>query len=144
VSIAGITVPDQVIGLTLKEIGAAFLNVPFEGILGLSFPNTFKKNSIPFFDNVIKHKILKHNIFSMFLTDGDEPSNILFGEVEKKNMLTNFTFVNVDSKNYWQIDIEEFIINGEKTDFCDYLREKTGKCGVAIDSGTSLYAGPRK
>jgi len=77
----------------------------------------------------------------MFLFDGDEPSSILFGEVEKK-MMKNFTFVNVESKNYWQIDIEEFIINEEKTDFCNYLREKTGKCGVAIDIGTSIYAGP--
>lgn len=114
--------------------------MPFEGILGLDFPSATKSNQqqIPFFDNVIKHEILKHNIFSIFLSEADEPSGILFGEIEKKNMLTNFTFVNVLSNNYWEIDIEEFIVNGSKTDYCDKLRKKTGKCGVAIDSGTSL------
>ena len=80
----------------------------------------------------------------MFLSEGDETSNISFGEIDKKNMLSNFTFVNVESKNYWEIDIEEIMINNEKTIFCDYLREKTGKCVIAIDSGTSLYAGPSK
>ena len=116
--------------------------MPFEGILGLSFPTFSKKNSIPFFDKVIEHKLLKHNIFSLFLSDGVDKSSILFGEVDKKNMLTNFTFVNVISKTYWEMDIEEIIINGVKTNFCEILRGKTGKCGVAIDSGTSLYAGP--
>ena len=141
-SIAGITVPNQVFGLTYREIGNAFYNVPFEGILGLSFPTLSKTNSIPFFDNVINHKILKHNIFSMFLSEGDEPSNILFGEVEKRNMLTNFTFVDVISKNYWEIDVDDIFIDDKKTEFCDFLRRETGKCGIAIDSGTSLYAGP--
>jgi phytepsin len=97
---------------------------------------------VPFFDNVINHKILKHNIFSLFLTEGDLPSNILFGEIEKNNMQSNFTFVEVLSKNYWEIEIEDIIIGNKKTDFCDTLRKETGKCGVAIDSGTSLYAGP--
>ena len=142
VSIAGITVPDQIFGLTYKEIGNAFNNVPFEGILGLSFPTLSKTNSVPFFDNVINHKILKHNVFSLFLSEGDLPSNILFGEIEKNNMLSNFTFVDVLSKNYWEIEIEDILIGNEKTDFCDNLRKETGKCGVAIDSGTSLYAGP--
>jgi len=118
--------------------------VPFEGILGLAFNSESISDKIPFFDNVIEHKILKHNIFSMFLSEAGVPSGILFGEIEKRNMLTNFTFVNVNSRNYWEIDIEDFIINGVKTDYCDKLREKTSKCGVAIDSGTSMYAAPSK
>jgi hypothetical protein len=143
VNVAGITVVDQIFGLTYKEEGFAFMNVPFEGILGLSFPTISKSNSVPFMDNVISHNLLKHNIFSIFLSE-DSGSNILFGKVNKQNMLSNFTYVEVVSKTYWQLEIEDIKIGNYTTNYCNLLRQESGSCGVAIDSGTSLYAGPTK
>ncbi len=118
------------------------MNVPFEGIVGLSFPTTLKTNSIPFFDTVMSHRLLQNNIFSIYLAEKDGKPNILFGEIDKNVMASNFTFVDVVSKGYWEIDIEDIYIGDKKTAFCDRIRSKTGKCGVALDSGTSLYAGP--
>ncbi len=154
VSVAGITVVDQIFGLTYREEGFAFQNVPFDGILGLSFPTIAKSNSIPFFDNVISHNLLKFNIFSIFLSENDNNtgddtndslgSNILFGKVDKSHMKGNFTFVPVVSQTYWEIEIEEIKVGSLNTNYCSMLRQETGRCGVAIDSGTSLYAGPTK
>lgn len=143
VSIAGITVKEQIFGLTYKEEGFAFMNVPFEGILGLSFPT---KNSYanPFFDSVIKNGLIERNIFSIYMSESENESSILFGDVDKTNMLSNFTFVNVVNDNYWEIDIMDIVVGNYSTNFCNALREKTGRCGVAIDSGTSLFAGPTK
>jgi len=118
------------------------MNVPFEGIVGLSFPTTAKTNSIPFFDSVMAHHLLQKNIFSIYLAEKDGKPNILFGEIDKNVMSSNFTYVDVVSKGYWEIDIEDIYIGDKKTVFCDKIRAKTGKCGVALDSGTSLYAGP--
>ena len=59
-------------------------------------------------------------------------------------MKEEFTFINVISETYWEIDIDDIYIGDNKTNYCDNLRMNTGKCGVAIDSGTSLYAGPTK
>lgn len=146
VSVAGLTVDNQTFGLTYIEEGNAFLNVPFEGILGLSFPTVSKTNHIPFFDNVITSKLLRHNIFSIFLaleeSKAETGSSIQFGEVDKQKMLGNFTFVDVVSENYWELDINEIKIGNQTTSFCSTLRKETGRCGVAIDSGTSLYACP--
>lgn len=144
VTIAGISVPNQIFGLTYREDGYAFMNVPFEGILGLSFPTISKSNSVPFFDMVMSQKLLSKNIFSLFLSENDNESNINFGSINKQNMLTNFTFVEVYSKAYWEIDLQDIKIGDKITDFCENLRKETGKCGAAIDSGTSLYAGPTK
>jgi hypothetical protein len=144
VTIAGITVSDQIFGLTYREEGYAFMNVPFEGILGLSFPTISKSNSFPFFDMVMTKKLLEKNIFSLFLSESDRESNINFGSVNKQNMLSNFTFVEVRSNAYWEIDIKDIKIGDKITDFCEKLRKETGKCGVAIDSGTSLYAAPSR
>ena len=143
VNVAGIEVKNQVFGLTYREEGFAFYNVPFEGILGLSFPSVKLTHSVPYLDNVIKNHLLSYNIFSLFLSE-DGNSNIDFGSIEKSNMRTNFTFVEVNSKTYWEIGIKDILIGDESTGVCDELVEKTGKCGVAIDSGTSLYAGPIK
>jgi hypothetical protein len=144
VTIAGISVTNQIFGLTYHEDGYAFMNVPFEGILGLSFPTISKSNSVPFFDMVMSQKLLSKNIFSLFLSENDNESNINFGSVNKQNMLSNFTFVEVHSKAYWEIDIQDIKIGDKITDFCENLRKETGKCGAAVDSGTSLYAGPTK
>ncbi len=138
VSIAGIIVKNQKFGLTLKEEGFAFLDVPFEGILGLS-PSDEGQN---FLNSVMKSSLLSYNIFSFYFSYEEDQSNIIFGNVDKTNMLSNFTFVDVVSSSFWEIDIYDILIGDYSTDFCTLLREKTGKCGVAIDSGTSLYAGP--
>lgn len=142
VSVAGITVPDQTVGLTYKEEGFAFMNVPFDGILGLSFPTISKTNSIPFMDNIMSHKLLDFNIFSIFLSQGEKDSDINFGNIDESYMRSNFTFVEVSSKTYWEMDIDEIYIGEHKTSYCDSIRDASGHCGVAIDSGTSLYAGP--
>ncbi len=138
VAIAGITVKNQKFGLTMKEDGFAFLDVPFEGILGLS-PGEEAQN---FLFSVMKSSLLSYNIFSFYFSYEEDRSNIIFGNVDKTNMLSNFTFVDVVSSSFWEIDIYDILIGDYPTDFCRLLREKTGKCGVAIDSGTSLFAGP--
>jgi len=142
VTVAGLTVKDQVFGLTLEEEGRAFDNVPFEGILGLSFPPINPSHSVPFFDKLMQQNLLQHNIFSIFLSKEHEKSNIMFGNVDKNNMLRNFTFVDVVSNIYWEIDIEDVLIGDESTNICNILKAQTGRCGVALDSGTSLFAGP--
>ena len=59
-------------------------------------------------------------------------------------MRTNFTFIDIVSATYWEIDIVDIKIDNKSTNVCNYLIENTGRCGVAIDSGTSLYAGPTR
>lgn len=142
-SVAGIVIPDQIFGLTTREEGYAFYNVPFEGILGLSFPTIKKTHSIPFFDNVMTSHLLSHNIFSVFLSE-KEYSTIDFGSIDKNYMKSNFTFIDVQSDVYWEINISDIKIDNISTNVCADLIERTGKCGVAIDSGTALYAGPTR
>lgn len=144
VTVAGLKVEDQIFGLTFEEKGSAFDNVPFEGILGLSFPPKNPSHTIPFFDNLMRNRLLDYNIFSLFLSKESEKSSIQFGNIDKQNMLTNFTFVDVVSDIYWEIDIEDFVIGDHSTGICDKLKEATGRCGIAIDSGTSLFAGPSR
>lgn len=145
VSIGGITVSNQIIGTTFIEDGEAFGNVPFEGILGLSYPTLNSETTIPFFDMVIKNGILKRNFFAISLSFNSLiQSSITFGKIDNTKMISDFKFVSVSSERYWEIEIEDIYFDDRKTNYCDYLRKETGRCGVALDSGTSLYAGPTR
>ena len=147
VSIGDLVIDNQIFGLTTREEGSAVKNVPFEGILGLSFQSNNK--TIPFFDNVIQKEKLQFNIFSIYLSKNrkDNGSEVLFGEVDKSKMKTNFIFTNVINSRdspYWKIEIDNIYVGGVKTDYCDKLRafSDNNKCNVAIDSGTALYTMP--
>ena len=62
----------------------------------------------------MKNKHLDYN-FSLFLSNDKENSNIMFGNIDKQNMLGNFTFFDVVSKIYWEIEIEDFVIGNQST-----------------------------
>jgi hypothetical protein len=138
VTIAGITLENQAIGLAEDEEGFAFLDVTFDGILGLGLSGGVNT----FLEHVAAKVVLPNNIFSIFLSDVEDKSNILFGKVDKGHMRSDFVFANVVSNTYWEIDIIDIFIGDQATTYCDDIRKSTGRCGVAIDTGTSLYAAP--
>jgi len=57
-------------------------------------------------------------------------------------MASNFTFFNVKSEDYWEIELKGLKIGSKNMLACNYLNRVKGSCGVAVDTGTSLFAGP--
>ena len=57
-------------------------------------------------------------------------------------MGSNFTFAQVNSEEYWEIGLKDVLVNNQSVGVCSWLMEKSDKCGAAIDTGTSLLAGP--
>lgn len=57
-------------------------------------------------------------------------------------MASNLTFFPVTSDAYWEIELTKIQIGGIDLQVCETLNHINGKCGVAIDTGTSLLAGP--
>ncbi len=81
---------------------------------------------MPFFDNLIIKKKLEHNIFAIYLTDQEDKSHIQFGTVNTSQMYSEFMFLNVVSKAYWEIDLHDIQINNISTGFCTAMKMKTG------------------
>jgi len=120
-----------------EESDEPFSLVPFDGIFGLSLPQMSEGPTFNVLDCMVKDKVLRNNLFSVFFGAGDnEESEITFGEFKAERMASELFFVPVSTPGYWQVEMEDITIKNERQSLC------TNHCQVAVDTGTSLMAGP--
>jgi saccharopepsin len=119
------------------EADEPFSLVPFDGILGLGLPQMSEGPSFNIFDCMVRDGILKENMFSFFFgaAEGEE-SEITFGQYRRERMSGELFWAPVSMPGYWQVEMSDITIQGAPQDVCQ------GKCQVAVDTGTSLMAGP--
>jgi len=122
-----------------EESDEPFSLVPFDGIFGLSLPQMSEGGGFNIMDDMVSEKVLKSNIFSVFFGAKDpEESEISFGEYKHQRMASELVFAPVTTPGYWQVAMEDVTINNKKQKLC----MSQGGCQVAVDTGTSLLAGP--
>ena len=105
-----------------EEIGAAFDDLPMSGIVGLGLPSISTKGTIAPFDNIMNQGSLKHNIIAIRLgKSSDDIGEVRFGDVDTSVMAGNFVFTPVISSIYWEVEIQDILINGATTSACRYI-----------------------
>jgi len=120
-----------------EESDEPFSLVPFDGIFGLSLPQMSEGPHFNVLDCMIRDKVLKSNMFSVFFgaTDSEE-SEITFGEFKNERMASELFWAPVSNPGYWQVEMDDIAIKNKRQELCK------GNCQVAVDTGTSLMAGP--
>lgn len=120
-----------------EESSQPFSFVPFDGIFGLGLPQMSENAQWNVLDDMIRDKVLKKNMFSVYLAaDDDDASEISFGEYNKDRMAEELFWVPVSNPGYWQVGMDEIMLGSEASGLCK------GNCQVAVDTGTSMMAGP--
>merc|ERR1719473_382597 len=119
------------------ETDDPFTSFNFDGVLGLSLNEMSQNPSFNLMDRLVSAGKLKKPIFSVFLSDSDaEQSEITFGDVRQDHMAGDMFWQPVSKDTgYWQVEIEDIVINGAKQGLCPH-------CQVAVDTDTSQLAGP--
>lgn len=135
ISIGGITIPQQSFGEILNEEGNIFQDAPFSGIVGLGYPDLAIPGINPVLDSLMKGKSLKKNIIGFSFNK--EGGKTTFGYVDKNAYKGKIDYYKVIDKYYWTIEIKDIQLNGKSLGYC-----KDKICKAAIDTGTSLIAGP--
>merc|ERR1712226_339449 len=149
VGFGGVAVPDCTFGEATQEPGITFVAAKFDGIFGLAYQTIAVNNVIPPFNLGYSDGLFDQNLFSFWLNrDAEDPIGgvIDFGGMDpdyyKEGTLNWFP---VEYQAYWQIRMEGVRVNDDAKDNPSRYSTVTvceNGCGAAIDSGTSLIAGP--
>lgn len=121
-----------------EETDEPFGAVPFDGILGLSLPQMAEGNSFAIVDQFVSAGVLEQSLFGVFFGDGGEQSEVTFGAYKREHMAGELFWTSVTEPGYWQVKVDDILIGGKKQSICPSPRG----CQVAVDTGTSLMAGP--
>lgn len=66
--VGGIADTNQIFGLSQTEPGSFLYYSPFDGILGLAYPNIASSGATPVFDNMWDQGLISQDLFSVYLS----------------------------------------------------------------------------
>ncbi|XP_029549922.1 pepsin A [Salmo trutta] len=136
--IGDLYVTHQIFGLSLVE--DAFLDsLPWDGILGLAFPNQQSINGgTPVFDNIWKQGKIPQDLFSIYLSSSVDGSMLILGGTDPSYFTGSIQWIPISQPTgYWQINVDSITINGN-TVAC------AAGCQAVVDSGTTEILGPTR
>merc|ERR1719487_781351 len=112
-----------------------FSDTPFDGILGLGFNDLSMGDHFNIVDDLNQNGQLPQGTFSVYLTDSLN-SEITFGGYKPEQVASDIVWADVTRESYWQVAVDDITFNNAETGLCP------GGCQVAVDTGTSMLAGP--
>jgi cathepsin D len=115
--------------------GVSFIASKFDGILGLAWKGISADDIPPVFMLMYEQNLIEDNSFSFYLstTAGEAGSRLVLGGVDPALYTGNFTYHTLLSDTYWEIQMDDILINGQSIGV-------SGPLGI-VDSGTSTLAG---
>jgi len=129
------TVGDLIV--STDETSVPFASFGFDGVLGLARTSMAQGATFSMMQRYSTQAALQQPIFSVFLSDSNlETSEVTFGAVKEEHMASELFWVDVTpDSGYWEVKIDDITFDGAETKLCK-------DCKVAVDTGTSMLAGP--
>lgn len=118
-----------------RETTEPFEAIPFDGIMGLGFKDLSMGAGFNIVDDLYSKGQLPNGQISFYLTD-DGDSEVTFGGYKSEYLASDIVWAPVKIESYWQVAIDDITFNDEPKGLCG------GGCQVAVDTGTSMLAGP--
>ncbi|CAO1637280.1 unnamed protein product [Jaminaea pallidilutea] len=115
--------------------GLAFVFGKFDGILGLAHDTISVDGVVPPFYEMINQGLLDAPLFSFYLGDSEENGGeAVFGGIDEDHYTGKISYAPVKRKGYWEVQLDSIALGDEELEY--------DEAGAAIDTGTSLIAGP--
>ncbi|XP_027387154.1 pregnancy-associated glycoprotein 1-like [Bos indicus x Bos taurus] len=136
VRIGDLVSTDQPFCISLAEVG--FDGIPFDGVLGLNYPNMSFSGAIPIFDNLKNEGAISEPVFAFYLSkDKREGSVVMFGGVDHRYYKGELNWVPLIQAGGWTVHVDRISMK-RKIIAC------SGGCEALVDTGTALIKGPRR
>jgi len=117
------------------ESESPFAEIPFDGIMGLGFKDLSMGDGFNIVDDLQTKGNLPGGQFSFYLTD-DGDSELTFGGYKPEYLASAVVWSPVVRESWWQVGMDDIAFNNQPQNLCN------GGCQVAVDTGTSMLAGP--
>ncbi|BGP26243.1 aspartic proteinase precursor [Rhodotorula toruloides] len=134
ISVGDLQIKHQDFAEATSEPGLTFAFGKFDGIMGIAYDTISVNGVVPPFYNMINQGLIDEQVFSVYLGKENDDSEIVYGGIDDKHYQGKIEYFPVRRKGYWEIELEAFKLGDETLEL-----ENTG---AAIDTGTSLVAGP--
>ncbi|CAE7779778.1 Ctse [Symbiodinium pilosum] len=121
---------------SVEQSAIPFSSTPFDGILGLGFKDLSMGQNFNILDDMYETGSLPSGQFSVFLTE-DGSSEITFGGYRPELLASEVVWAPVTHESYWQVAVRDITFDNTETGLCG-----SQGCQVAVDTGTSMLAGP--
>lgn len=119
----------------VQETTEPFQEIPFDGIMGLGFNDLSMGKGFNMIDELTKKGALPNGQISFYLTDGGD-SEVTFGGYRPEYLASGIVWAPVEVQSWWQVSMKDITFDNVPQGLC-------GKeCRVAVDTGTSMLAGP--
>ncbi|WVQ62327.1 uncharacterized protein L199_000466 [Kwoniella botswanensis] len=138
-TIAGMTVVNHVMGVTLQEsVQFSASNVPFDGLVGLALGKLSNQGVQTPLESLASTGLIKNPILGIALgrlNDGENNGELVFGQANtaKLDATTTQTLQVTSQEGFWQVDMAAVTIDGTNA--------VTGRQAI-LDTGTSLMIAP--
>ncbi|OCT57848.1 gastricsin isoform X2 [Xenopus laevis] len=136
VTVQGLTLTNQEFGLTYSESGSSFYYSKFDGIFGMAYPAMSAGGATTAMQGMLQQNLLTYPIFSVYMSS--QSGEVIFGGVDNNLYSGQIQWSAVTQEVYWQIGIDEFLINGQATGWCSQ------GCQAIVDTGTSPLTIPQQ
>uniref|UniRef100_A0A803JBK2 Gastricsin n=1 Tax=Xenopus tropicalis TaxID=8364 RepID=A0A803JBK2_XENTR len=136
VTVQGLSITNQEIGLSINEPGTNFVYSSFEGIFGMAYPALAAGGATTPMQGMLQQNLLTYPIFSVYMSS--QSGEVIFGGVDNSLFSGQIYWTPVTQEIYWQIAIDEFSVNGQATGWCSQ------GCQGIVDTGTPLLTIPQQ
>jgi hypothetical protein len=120
----------------VSGLGQMYTQGKMDGIVGMGFSSIAQDNLIAPIEALVKSGQLLEPVFGFYLESGPN-SEMVFGGVDPKHYVGDFTYVPLNAETYWQVHLNTLTLGNTKI---GNMMTKTQN--AIVDSGTSLLAGP--
>ena len=163
VQVGELRIDGQDLLIAEHEGGFPFELLPFAGIVGLAPPELAASGSVTLLESAVRRGLLHRRLFALSLSPLASGSSLLLGAYDDSLVSSPLRWVPIEPRPYWALPLSDLEISeigggagaaggaggatrGEETQAAEArrgsLRLCASGCRAAIDSGTTLFAGP--
>ncbi|XP_053310247.1 gastricsin-like isoform X1 [Spea bombifrons] len=136
VTVQGLSIQNQELGLSVTEPSSFFYYSKFDGIFGMAYQSLSAEGATTAVQGLIQQNLIPQAVFSFYLTG--QSGEVILGGVDSSLYSGQIYWTPVTEEIYWQIAIEEFYVNGQASGWCSQ------GCQGIVDTGTPLLTIPEQ